>query len=212
MENPVIIFGAGNLGALALDIFNSNDIVVYCFLDEDKSLHNTEINYVAVMGHPDDHGFLKLIGAKCEAFVAEDDLAKRKARIQMLRERRKVVPVNAIHRLAVLSSPLELGYGNLVAAGAILNTFAKMGSYNIVHAGAVIDHHAHLHDHVEVGAGAVVGHHAEIASGVYVGAGATIAPKVKIGEGAQIAPGSVVLRDVKEGAMVFGNPAQEVKA
>lgn len=212
MENPVIIFGAGRLGAVALDVFNSNEVMVYCFLDENPELHNSEINYVAVMGSPDDHGFLKLIGQKCEAFVAEETLSQRKARIEFLQNRRRIVPVNAIHRLALLGAPLELGHGNLIAAGAVVSTFCRLGNYNIIHAGAVLDHHAQIEDYVEIGAGARVGQGAYIQAEAYIGTGATIAPNVHIGRGAQVAAGSVVLRNVAEGKMVFGNPAQEVSA
>jgi len=31
MENPVMILGAGGLGAVALDIFKTNNVVVYAF-------------------------------------------------------------------------------------------------------------------------------------------------------------------------------------
>ena len=70
MENPVIIFGAGYLGRMAKEIFESNEVVVYGFLDDNKKLHSTEVDTAVVMGSTDDDGFLKLIGRKCEAFVA----------------------------------------------------------------------------------------------------------------------------------------------
>ena len=73
MENPVIIFGANYLGRAAKEIFESNKVVVYGFLDDDKRLHKTEIDDVVILGSTDDDGFLKLIGKKCEAFVAIDD-------------------------------------------------------------------------------------------------------------------------------------------
>lgn len=62
MENPVLIFGANNIGRLAKDIFESNDHVVYGFLDDNKSMHGTELDDVVVLGSTDDDGFLKLIG------------------------------------------------------------------------------------------------------------------------------------------------------
>ena len=34
MENPVLIFGAGDLGMQALDIFRRNNVLVYGFLDD----------------------------------------------------------------------------------------------------------------------------------------------------------------------------------
>ena len=73
MDKPVIILGAKGIAHPALEIFNSNQVIVYGLLDEDSSLHGTEINNVPVLGGTEDEGFLKLIGKKTEAFVAVDD-------------------------------------------------------------------------------------------------------------------------------------------
>ena len=73
MENPVIILSGGGLGAVALDVFKKNGVIVYGILDDDTKLHGTEIEDVPILGSTDDDGFLKLIGKKCEAFVATDD-------------------------------------------------------------------------------------------------------------------------------------------
>ena len=98
MENPVIIFGANALGRTAKEIFESTEVVVYGFLDDNKKLHNKEIDDVVVLGSTDDDGFLKLFGKKCEAFVAVDDNKLRKGLTKILQEVRHVQPVNATHK------------------------------------------------------------------------------------------------------------------
>src|ERR1700754_3686675 len=103
MENPVIIFGANYLGRAAREVFETNQVEVYGFLDDNRSLHNKEIDEVMVLGSTDDDGFLKLIGKKCEAFVAVDDNRLRKSIVKTLNEVRKVQPVNAIHHQATIS-------------------------------------------------------------------------------------------------------------
>ncbi len=70
MDKPVIIFGVNNIGRAAKAMFESNDIVIYGFLDDDKDLAGTEVDEVSVLGRTNDDGFLKLIGKKAEAFVA----------------------------------------------------------------------------------------------------------------------------------------------
>ena len=50
MDKPVIIFGAKGIAIDALEIFQSNDITVYGFLDDDQALIGTEINDVPVLG------------------------------------------------------------------------------------------------------------------------------------------------------------------
>ena len=62
MENPVIIFGANPLGRMAKEIFESNGVVIYGFLDDDTKLHSKELDDAIILGSTDDDGFLKLIG------------------------------------------------------------------------------------------------------------------------------------------------------
>ncbi len=211
MDNPVIILGAKNLGIVALEIFQSHKIDVYCFLDDDEKLHGTEINFVSVLGSTDDDGFLKLIGKKCEAFVATDDNKLRKKLVEMLIERRKVMPTNAIHAEAFLSSNLAMGHGNLIDAKAVLNAGVQIGSHNIIRAGAILDYNAKIADFVQIGTGSIIGDNVTIEEGAFVGAGATIVSGVKVGKNARIGAGSVVVQNVEAGETVFGNPAQKVK-
>ena len=108
MENPVIIFGANYLGRSAKEIFESNEVEVYGFLDDDQKLHNTEMDDVTVLGSTDNDGFLNLIGKKCEAFVAVDDNRLRKSLVKFIQEVRHKQPVNAIRisRL-ILERPVD---------------------------------------------------------------------------------------------------------
>ncbi len=210
MENPVLIFGAGSLGRVALDIFTRNNVVVYGFLDEDKALHGTDINAVPVLGDPDDEGYTKLIGKKCEAFVAADDSATREDLVELLTERRKVMPVNAIHDSALISQTALLGHGTLVGAGVVVNPDAKIGNHCLLHARSVIDTQASLADYVQVGAGAIVGTGAKLAEHAFIGAGAVLVAGVTIGKGARVGAGSVVVENVPAHGTVFGNPAKKV--
>ncbi|MBB6463383.1 NeuD/PglB/VioB family sugar acetyltransferase [Flammeovirga kamogawensis] len=208
--NPVIIFGASGLGKAALDIFKSQDILVFCFLDTNEELHGAEIGEVTVMGAPSNDGFLKHIGKKCDAFVAIEDQETRQKVTQMLKERRKSMPVNAIHKDASISPSAYLGYGNFINAGARIGYDAKVPESCVIHSNAVLEHNAELEDLVTVGSGAIIGTGAKIGKGALIGSGAIISSNVIVGEGAQVAPGSLVMTEVKANATVFGMPAQEI--
>jgi sugar O-acyltransferase (sialic acid O-acetyltransferase NeuD family) len=210
MENPVIIFGAGGIGKAALEIFQSNEVVVYCFLDDNEKLHGQEINDISILGSTDDDGYLKLIGKKCEAFIAVDESKYRQSLVKMLNERRHVMPVNAIHNTATISSMAAIGHGNFINSRAIIGAYAKVGSHCMIHSGAIIDFEAELADFVQVGAGAVVNAGVKIGKNVFIGAGATIIAGVEIGKNARIGAGSVVISNIKDGETVFGNPAKTV--
>lgn len=211
MENPVMILGASGIGALALDIFQSNQVVVYCLLDDDIALHNTEISGVSVMGSTDDDGYLKLVGKKCEAFVAVDDNKVRKNLVEMLNDRRHVMPINAIHATAHIAQPASLGHGNLIAAGVIIGTGARVGNHCILHAKALVDYKAQIGDFVQIGAGSIINTGVKIEDNAFIGSGVTIVAGVTIGKGARVGAGSIVIEDVAAKATVFGNPAKALK-
>lgn len=211
MENPVIIFGAKGLGRVALDIFQSNDVIVYCLLDDDAKLHNTEINGISVLGSTDNDGFLKLIGKKCEAFVATDDNKLKASLVEMLQERRKVMPVNAFHKNISLAPSAFIGHGNMFNAGTVVNANAKINNYCIIGSNAVIEYDAEIGDMTQIGAGSIIGAGVKIGKGAFIGSGVTIVAGVTIGKNARIGAGSVVIAEVKDGETVFGNPAQKVK-
>ena len=192
MENPVIILGAQTVGIAALDAFLSNDVVVYCLLDDDQKLQGTELLDVPVMGNTDDGELLKLLGKKCEVFVATDDTASRRSLTQMLRTEYEAVPVNAIHERASVSIHATLGHGNYVGPNAVVEARANVGDY------------------AQLGSGALLGADVQVGEQAFIGAGAVVVAGVKIGDKARIGAGSVVVADVANGQTVFGNPAVKV--
>lgn len=210
MENPVMIFGANYLGRAAKEAFEANSNVVYCFLDDDKKLHNTVIDNVTVLGSTDDDGFLKLIGKKCEAFVAHDDNKLRKSLVKMLQDVRHVQPVNCLHPSVILATSADLGHGNFIDQGAVIGAGASIGNHCIVQAAAVVGVEAKLGDFVQVGAGCVIGQGVEVEDEAFIGSGVTVVAGISIGKGARVGAGSVVVAPVKAGETVFGNPAQKV--
>jgi sugar O-acyltransferase (sialic acid O-acetyltransferase NeuD family) len=211
MENPVIIFGANYLGRIAKEIFESNEVVVYGFLDDNKKLHSTEIDEAVVLGSTDDDGFLKLIGKKCEAFVAVDDNKLRKSIVQMLQEVRHVQPVNATHKQALLSPKTVIGHGNFFDTGFTSGAGSTIGSHCLFHAKSHVGAESLLGSFVQVGAGTIISPGVVIEDEVFIGSGSTIISGITIGKGARIGAGSVVISPVKTGETVFGNPAQKVK-
>lgn len=211
MENPVIILGANNTGITALEIFDLNKVMVYGFLDDDTQLHGTEIHAVTVLGSTDDEGYTKLIGKKCEAFVAIEHSKAKKSVIEFLIDTRKVMPVNAIHPKAHISGFATIGHGNLLAAGATVVAKAQVGSHCILHANSIVESGAVIEDYATIGAGSIIGAGATVQEGAFVGAGVTIVAGVTIGKGASVGAGSVVVGHVKARQTVFGMPAMEVK-
>lgn len=209
--NPVIIFGVKGLGKSALEIFKQNNVVVYGFLDEDKTLHNTEFDFIPILGHPEDEGFLKLIGKKCDAFIAYDDNKVRRFFTRLLLENRKVQPTNAIHPKSLVASTAQFGHGNMINAGVIIGADVVFDHHIIINSGAIIEHGTLIGNFAQIGAGAILGAEVVVEENAFIGAGAIIAGGVKIGKNARVGAGSLVIADVKDNTTVFGNPAQVMK-
>ncbi|MFY0599751.1 MAG: acetyltransferase [Cyclobacteriaceae bacterium] len=210
MNKPVIIFGAKGIAQAALEIFKSNNIVVYGFLDDDKATHGLEVDDVSVLGKTDDHGFIKLIGQKCDAFLASDENSLRKKWVKMLMDERKVMPMNAVHSTAEISGFAEIGHGNFINARVTIGASAKIGQHCILSSAAIIEHNVEVGDFVQVGAGSIINAGVTIEEGAFIGSGVTVVSGVKIGKNARVGAGSVVVADVKAKETVFGNPAVAV--
>ncbi|MCU0430770.1 MAG: NeuD/PglB/VioB family sugar acetyltransferase [Cytophagaceae bacterium] len=210
MENPVLIVGTGTIGKLALDAFKSNQVVVYGFLSEDTKNAIQEIEEVPVLGTSEEESFLKIIGKKCESFVATDDTKVKKHLVGMLNEEYKNMPVNCIHARAYVASSATLGHGNLFASGSTAQAHARIGHHNLFLANCVIECEASIGDYVQIGAGAIVGAGAVIEDGAFIGSGAIIIAGVRIGKNARVGAGSVVIEEVEAKETVFGNPAKTV--
>lgn len=118
---------------------------------------------------------------------------------------------NLVHPDATCAlEALEIGEGNLIAAGARLANVA-LGSFNVVNMNTVLGHDVRIGDRTLINPGAVVNGEVVIGSAVTVGAGATLLPRITVGDGATVAAGAVVGRPVEPGDTVAGNPARVVR-
>lgn len=210
MDNPVLIFGAGAVARQAREIFESNGNMVFGFLDDDKALHGTTIDDISVLGATDDDGFLKLIGKKCEAFVAVDDNRLRKSLVRMLNDVRHMQPVNAVHPRAGISSRANMGHGNLIDASVEISAGVELGSHALIYPMAYLGVEVQCGDYVQIGAGSKINSAVKIEDEVFIGSGAIVVSGVTLGKGCRIGAGSVVVADVPAGATMFGNPAKSV--
>jgi len=211
MDKPVLIFGAGSIGKSAMEIFKSNEVMVYGFLDDNESLHSTEVGDVTILGFTDDENLLKIVGKDCEAFVAVDENQMRKSIVNSLIDTKKVMPINAIHSQVVMAETTSIGHGNFLNAGVILGAEVSIGNHCIINMKASLDQGVSIGDYVQIGMGANINSEVAIEDEVFIGAGVTIVAGVTIGKGARIGAGSVVVSSVKENSVLFGNPASEVK-
>jgi sugar O-acyltransferase (sialic acid O-acetyltransferase NeuD family) len=210
MDKPIIILGAGSPGRSALEIFKSNGVLVYGFLDDNKGLVGKEIEDISVLGTTEDEVILEEIGKSAEAFIAIDENPVRKRLADYLLKKRGVMPVNAIHKSLIIAGSAELGHGNLISAGCVIGPSASMGNHCILNIRSAVDTGVKIGNLVQIGAGSIINSRVVIEDEVFIGSGVTVVSGVNIGKGARIGAGSVVVDNVKSGETVFGNPAAKV--
>lgn len=210
MNKPVIILCATDLGKAVLEIFKSNDVVVYGFLDDDKKLHGTEIEDISVFGSTSNQEYLKIIGNDCDVFVASDDNPWKATIIKSLKKQ-KAMPVNAIHSDAHIATSAILHHGNFINHGVKIGANSEIGNHCMVNSGCIIDYSVKVGDFVQIGAGSIINSGVVIEDGAFIGSGVTIVSGVTIKEGARIGAGSVIIADVEKNSTVFGNPAKTIK-
>ena len=101
-NQPVIILGAGVTGKIAYDSFTSNGVVVYGFLDNLLE-EGSEIEDSTVLGKIEENSYFDIIGKQCTVFIAEDDITNKQELVDLVKDKRKVMPANAVHSNANIS-------------------------------------------------------------------------------------------------------------
>ena len=128
MNKPVLIICATEFGKAVLEIFKSNNVIVYGFLDDNKKLHGTEIEDISILGSTNDEGYLKLLGKDCDVFVASDDNSWKASMIKSLKKNQKSMPVNAIHDDAIIAKSATLHHGSMFNQGVKIGANTETGN------------------------------------------------------------------------------------
>jgi sugar O-acyltransferase (sialic acid O-acetyltransferase NeuD family) len=219
---PLVIIGAKGLGKIALEVLQSTDTIIYCFLDEDykeeaavsdstnSAAFPNEINHVSIMGSSDDDDMLNLVNDKCDYFVAVENIIDRKRLIKKIYKQRKKYPAVAVHATAHIADDATMGYGTLIGMGAMIGADVKIGTSCIINANATVDYEVEIGNFTQIGIGSNIGAGVKIEEDVFVGNGVTIIAGIMIGKGARIGAGSVVMANVKAKETVLGNPAKAI--
>lgn len=119
---------------------------------------------------------------------------------------------NLIHPSVVMDrDSVELGYGNVLCAGAIMTTDIRIGSLNIINLQCTIGHDVRIADGCVLNPASNISGNVTIEDGCLIGTGAQVLQGLAIGAGSRVGAGAVVVRDVEPGAVVVGVPARPMK-
>ncbi len=105
---------------------------------------------------------------------------------------------------------VELGRGNIIAAGNILTTDIRIGSFNIFNLNCTYGHDVVIGDCCVINPGCNISGNVTLTGWTLIGTGATILQGLKIGAGATVGAGAVVTKDIQSGVTVVGIPARPI--
>jgi acetyltransferase EpsM len=203
------IFGAGAHGRVVADVFQSQNLPIDGFLDDDQGLRGSLIAGYPVLGGSEIL-FDSFSTNTHQVIVA---LGNAQLRLHLTQKFSSLgfTLLNAIHRQAVISRSAHISTGICICAGAIVNSDASIGDAVIINTGATVDHDCLI----EAGAHLSPGVH--LAGRVYIGSlsflsiGVSVAPRIRIGANTIIGAGSVVVKDIPPGVLAYGTPARVIR-
>jgi len=204
---PIVIFGAGGLGRMVLDILSLRpEWQPMAFLDSNRDKHHQTLDGLPIMGDLTAWTRLHAQGVR-HATVAIGDNEQRIQVAEQLQAAGATL-TSAIHPLAMIATTARIGQHALIGARVTVCVHATVGEHCVLSPGCIVEHDNTLADGVFVAPAARFAGGVQIGSHARIGIGATVIPGRKIGAYAEVAPGSVVIRDVADGARVTGVPAR----
>lgn len=202
MTAGLLLVGASGL---AREILAAGITGVAGILDDDVSLHGTEVGGVPVVGVIDDaaHRSEQLL-------VCIGPSAVRRQVVGRLQEsgvgdERFAVFVARSARIGTTS---EIGTGSIVLDGVVVTADVVVGRHVVVMPNTTVTHDDELADYATLAAGVSLGGSVRVGSGAYLGMNACVRQGVAVGADATVGMGAVVLRDVPRGETWAGVPAR----
>jgi sugar O-acyltransferase (sialic acid O-acetyltransferase NeuD family) len=176
-------------------------------LDDDPTLHGTEIGGVQVLGGIElaaqqPGSFLVCVGAGSGRRRVVDRLTQ----LGIGSERFATL----VDETVALSNNSFIGDGSVILAGTVLTADVIVGRHVVVMPNCTLTHDDIVDDFATLAAGVAVGGVVRIGAAAYVGMNASIRQRVSVGAGATVGMGAVVLEDVPSGQVWAGVPAKEL--
>lgn len=208
----VIIIGAGDHGQGTLEIFKTSnqkrfEYDVVGFLDDDPSKFRKKIDEVPVLGpvsclHEQHNSDLSYILAISQG--------RTKSRIIKGLGSLSLNLINAIHPTAIIGSDVQMGSGNIIAAGAVIAYSTVFKNHITINLNTTVGHDCLINDYVTVAPGVNIGGRVTLGEGCDIGPNCTISKGVTVGGWSCLGPSTVVLKEIPPKKHYFGNPARPV--
>lgn len=201
----LFLAGAGGFARETASLVNDLDeYTLVGFLDDNKSLHGTEVCGVPVVGPID----AALVGSAAVAVTlgSPSSFGLRRTIVDRLGLGADSY-ATLVHPSASIGANCLIGEGSIIHAGTVLTADVRVGRHVAIMPQVVLTHDDVVGDLAMFGAGVLVAGRVTVGAASYIGAGSRIREDTTIGEGALVGMGSVVVSDVPAGSVVVGVPA-----
>lgn len=207
----IVIIGSGGVGkevALLIEQINKKKLTynLIGFIDDNSSLHGTQINGYTVIGGIE---YLNNMTSIVYAVCAIANYKVKKNIISSINKDR-VYFANIIHPDVYISNTNSIGEGVIIYSGVIMTTNIKIGNHVIISPKCGIGHEALIENYASVLWNVNVSGNVTIREGALVGSGATIIQNKVIGKECIIGAGAVVIKDIPNECTAVGVPAKVI--
>lgn len=148
-----------------------------------------------------------MISDLCEYFIATGDDVLREAITNNIKIQYQRMPCNVIHPASTIESD-EIGYGNLILAGAFIGYDAKIGNGCIINTNSVCEHDSEIGDFSQIAPSATILGRVKIGSRVFVGANSTVLPNLCVCDDVVIGAGCAIVKNIECKGVYTGIPGK----
>lgn len=217
----IALIGAGGHAKVVFDaIVSTKQHEVIGFVDDNPQLAGTTffdlpvVNQIELLdgveGLPSNPSLRSRASFVKGYIVAIGDNAVRKAKYELYKNK-GYLPVNAIHRSAIISPYASIGDGVVAFANVVVNPGTCIGDNVILYTACTIDHDCQISEHAYISPGCNLSAQVNIGIGAFLGTGAVVLPQISIGEWTIIGAGAVVTKDIPAHVTAVGVPARIIK-
>ena len=201
----IALIGAGGHAKVVFDaIVSTKEHEVLGFVDDNPQLAGAIFFNLPIVNQ------IESLNGVEGYIVAIGDNTVRKAKYEFYKNK-GYLPVNAIHRSAIISPYASIGNGVVAFANVVVNPGACIGDNVILYTACTIDHDCKISEYAYISPGCNVSGRVNIGVGAFLGTGAVVLPQINIGEWTIIGAGAVVTKDIPAHVTAVGVPAKIIK-
>ena len=209
MKN-IIIVGAGGVGRETAWIIEQINIKketykILGFIDDNESIHNSNINGYKVLG-----GLDYLLENKMNSKIVVS-IADYKIKKSIVEKLNNYEFETIIHPDVFIHGSNSIGKGTIIYPGTIMTTNITIGNHVIISPKVGIGHDSRIEDYVSILWNVSISGFDYIKEGTFIGSNATIIQGKMIGENTVIGAGAVVINNLEKNVVAIGIPAQKVR-